>query len=52
MVQIRRFGILFVVTSLNRFFLDPREGHPKQQVNIFGYLQDSTGRQKSIVISP
>ena len=52
MVQIRRFDILFYVTSLIIFSADTREVHLNCQVNIFGYVQDNTGRRKSIVISP
>ena len=51
MFQIGRFDIIYAVTSLNLFSAAPREGYLKHLLNIFGHLQNSTGRQKGIVIS-
>ena len=46
MVQIGRFDILLPVTCLNRLSVAPMESHIKRLVDIFGYLQKSTGRWK------
>ena len=52
MVRIGRFEISFAINSFNHFFEAAREGHLKWLAMIFDYFQDTTGRQKSIVISP
>ena len=52
MVRIGRFKICFYINSLNHFSAAAREGHLKWLAMIFDYFQDTTGRQKSIVISP
>ena len=52
MVQIERFDIRFAVNSLKSFSAAPKEDHLKRLVKIFGYLQNPTGRRKSIVILP
>ena len=52
MVQIGRFDNSFTVTSLNHLLAAPREIHLKRLVNIFGFLQNATGRRKIIVILP
>ena len=51
MVQIGIFEIHYEVTSLNHFFVAPREDHLNRLVQIFGYLNHITGRRKVIVIS-
>ena len=50
-VQIRRFGIRFNLTNLNRFLEAPRDGHLSRLVKCLGYLQSPTGRRKSIAMS-
>ena len=49
-VQIGSFDINCALTSLNRFFAAPGEGHLSWLVKIFGYLQSVTGRRKYIVV--
>ena len=51
-VQIGRFDTRYALTSLNHFSAAPREGHLSRLVMIFDYLQNVTGRRKSIVVSP
>ena len=51
MVLIGRFDIFFADSSFNCFSASPRENHIKWLVKIFGHFQDSTERQKSLVIS-
>ena len=52
MFQIGIFDIRYAVNSLHLFLEDPWKGHLKHLVKIFGYSQNSTVRQKDIVISP
>ena len=51
-IHIGRFYVRFAVTSLKRFSAAPREGYLRRLVKIFGYLQNATGSQESIVILP
>ena len=51
-VQIGRFDIRYTVNSLNIFYAAPQGGHLKRLVKIFGYLQNVSGKRKSIVVLP
>ena len=51
-IHIRRFDILYALTSLNHFSESLKEIHLIQFVKIFGYCQSVTGGRKSIVVLP
>ena len=50
-VHIGRFDICYAVISLNIFSASPQEGDLTRLLKIFGYLQNVSGKRKSVVVS-